>query len=427
MEVNKMVNEIDPKIIAKAKEQLTKAIVNVMQGKHTSWVARKFLSRAPIFTTDVPTACTDGTDIYINPIFWTQQTNKQRVFLLVHEGMHMLLIHCNSHFQKKLHQYIYNVSADTVINAILLMNDIGEPIHNGINPFNGRFEYIINGVKLKFDDCEKKSANDIYKIIMKHVKENPGSGQGGEGEGDGPPVDIRDGKGEQHNPHGPMKLKPFTPQEVSDREGEIRKVLNEAKMRGNMPGPLRDMLAKMVEPQIDWRQETREEVYPLINTKPNWSKIRKRRVGCDFIFPGWTKEGLRAIWCMDTSGSVDDYMLNAYRAEGKALNDAYPAMQLVAMMHHSEVYYMQEMDDTDGIDFKKMKTGGTSHLDVFAKAEELEIDLLICLTDGFSEFPKTTTIPHVLWIVTDKDGMKHIPDNIGRKILVDLDKERERR
>ena len=204
-----MVNELDPKLVAKAKERLTKIVVMVMQHKHTSWIARKFLAKTPIFTMDIPTACTDGFDIYINPVFWSELTNKQMLFVLVHEGLHMLLMHCNAHYLKKIHKYIHNVAADANINAVLLMNQIGEPLPDGINPFDGTFDYNVNGVKLKITDCNKKSVHDIYKEIMKHVKEYPGKGDG-EGEF---PADIKDSKGKKHSPHGDMKLKPFTAEE----------------------------------------------------------------------------------------------------------------------------------------------------------------------------------------------------------------------
>ena len=65
----------------------------------------------------------------------------------------------------------------------------------------------------------------------------------------------------------------------------------------------------------------------------------------------------------------------------------------------------------------KVESGGTSHQDVFVQAEELKSKVLICLTDGYTDYPKTTNIGNVIIVCIEKNGST--PD-YARRIDVDM-------
>ena len=89
------------------------------------------------------------------------------------------------------------------------------------------------------------------------------------------------------------------------------------------------------------------------------------------------------------------------------------------MFHTTDVYETIDVDNENDIKYK-LQSGGTSHRDVFEKAEEDNARVLILLTDGYSEFPESSNIGKILWIVTNEAGANNIPDNLGKKIVVDI-------
>ena len=66
----------------------------------------------------IPTACTDGRTIRFNPAFMRTHTKGEQHFILMHEVMHMLMLHCVRGRGKD--PRIYNFAADIVVNAELM-------------------------------------------------------------------------------------------------------------------------------------------------------------------------------------------------------------------------------------------------------------------------------------------------------------------
>lgn len=145
------------------------------------------------------------------------------------------------------------------------------------------------------------------------------------------------------------------------------------------------------------------------------------------IIPGYVKEGVKVAIGIDTSGSIGTQEIMYYLGEIENLFKQFDHGSVTAtlLLHHSHVYRQYDIDDIRDLGKLKTESGGTSHVDVFEKAEEMNAKVLICLTDGFSSFPESTSIQKVLWIVTNENGMSHIPDNLGKKIHIPLDELRE--
>jgi predicted metal-dependent peptidase len=195
-----------------------------------------------------------------------------------------------------------------------------------------------------------------------------------------------------------------------------------------MPGWLSDMLEGMLESKIDWRKELMAQISPLVKTKQTWAKPAKRSEGADMYYPNRKKEGIIATVAVDTSGSIGKKELMYYAGEIKGIFDSFPpnSVKLTLMLHHTNVYAIEDNIAVDTLGKIKVQSGGTSHMDVFKKCEEKQTKLLICLTDGYSEFPKTP-MPGVKTIILTTGGdqsLNYIPANIGQIVQVEiLDKE----
>ena len=74
------------------------------------------LTNIPIISdASVPTACTDGRTIRFNPAFFKSHTIGEQHFIIMHEVMHILLLHCVRGRGKDVR--LYNTAADIIANS----------------------------------------------------------------------------------------------------------------------------------------------------------------------------------------------------------------------------------------------------------------------------------------------------------------------
>ncbi len=121
------------------------------------------------FSKKVPTAATDGDNVYFNPNFFGEADHNKRVFLMAHEVMHVAFNHIRRGIDKdgqpKNHR-IWNIATDAVINSILENNGLKIP-EDGVN----------------IPDAINHSADEMYQQLYKQEQEKQQQGNGGEGEG----------------------------------------------------------------------------------------------------------------------------------------------------------------------------------------------------------------------------------------------------
>ena len=104
----------------------------------------KLISRYPFFgyllmqsgiyeNNQIPTACTDGSNIYFNSEFFDSLNEKELEFVLCHEVMHCIL----SHITRKGSRHVikWNIAIDFATNEILHTSNVGEaPPHTLYDP-----------------------------------------------------------------------------------------------------------------------------------------------------------------------------------------------------------------------------------------------------------------------------------------------------
>jgi predicted metal-dependent peptidase len=324
--------------------------------------------------------------------------------------------HCDTRVNTETDRHLWNVAADCVTEAIATQCNIGQGDYceGVISPTNnGTVNLNINGSKLIISYCQDKSVEEIYNILKNHADKNKNK--------DGK-IHILDENGKVVGSFDAHGLREFTPEEKNDLEQELRHALVEHKLKGTMPGGLADMLEKMLKGKVNWRAELRDAIVPEIKAYQSYYRPHKKGMAEGLILPVMRKEGVNVHIAGDTSGSIGKNELDYFTGEITHLfNQFDPGIVTgTLMLHHTEVYQTIKLDDVKDLDKIQTESGGTSHLDVFAKAEEDDANVLILLTDGMSEFPEYTKIKKVLWICTNEAGMERIPSNLGKKIFIDI-------
>jgi predicted metal-dependent peptidase len=174
----------------------------------------------PIYTWLVPTMATDGTRLFVNPMFANKLTWEQKIFVIIHEIMHCVLLHMQR--IKGRNPKIFNYAGDYEINAIIIdtLSDFNEAFLKALGGLydpqflNLPVETIYEQIK-KDPKFQKPPQNPNSKGNQGSSKgeggppdqgdpgeggEGEGEGEGGEGEGDGQPGKPGKGKGKPGKP-----------------------------------------------------------------------------------------------------------------------------------------------------------------------------------------------------------------------------------
>lgn len=106
---------------------------------------------------DIPTAATDGYKIMFNRVFMENLTQRDFIFIILHELLHIILSHPARGYQKDNHRF--NVACDIVINDILDKFDYG---CDQLTPIYGHI-YDIDGLD--------NTAESIYEILPQEIKQ----------------------------------------------------------------------------------------------------------------------------------------------------------------------------------------------------------------------------------------------------------------
>ena len=401
---------------SKIEEELTLAKIDILQTPSIKFLAAEIFRKEPKFRTDLPcpTAAANGTDIAIDPEFWSKINRKQKMRVLYHESFHNMMGHCDMRLNSDTEHTAWNLAVDCVTESIATECGVGEGNYTEgvINPTNqGTVNLRINNKNLLLSKCHEKSAEEIYNTIMQHAKSNPDKGGG---------LIVTDGNGKPINPIDGHEVKESTPEERNDREQRLRQALVEHKLKGTMPGALADMIEKMLKGKINWRAELREMILPEVKAYMTYKRPHRKGLASGLILPTMEKEGVNVGIAEDTSGSIGKMEMDYFNGEVKSLFGQFDqgTVKAKVYLHHTHVYDTVELDDVDDLMKIKTESGGTSHQDVFEKAEDDDTQVLICFTDGYSDFPESSKIRKIIWICTSEEGMEQIPDNLGKKIFV---------
>ena len=107
-------------------------------------------------SSSIPTAATDGKDIYFNPDFLLSLSQPQQDGLLLHELLHAALLHTirRGHLEGRL----WNIAADIVVNGLIVEQN------NASNKEENSLELPEGAVRKP--EWEKMSVEEIYDLIL---------------------------------------------------------------------------------------------------------------------------------------------------------------------------------------------------------------------------------------------------------------------
>jgi predicted metal-dependent peptidase len=352
---------------------------------------------AALFTTEVPIAATDGSNLILNPETFFKLKLDERVFVVAHEILHCVFNHCIVTMPMKrsgkvkypdgtelpYNHQLMNAAMDYVINDTLVHDNVG------------RMPTDIDGNQVGLHDPTIADRNtsfvDSYRKLYEDLEENGGTAPGGFD------VLLEPGSGQGQDPSQAAQQRSQTEWDTA-----VAAALAAAKLQGKLGSNLERLLSEIVDPTVPWQDHIRATLARRIGGGGyDWRKPDRRLIQRDIYAPQRSGNGCGTlvVGC-DTSGSIGQPELNAFFAEMRGILDDLRPEQVHIVWCDAKVHKVDTVDDAMEIDaLKPHGGGGTDFRPVFEwiDNEAGAIDGLIYLTDGLGSFPDQPPSYPVIW------------------------------
>ena len=327
----------------------------------------------------IPTAATDGRDIFFNPQFLTSLPKAQQDGVLLHELIHAALLH--SLRLKEREPQLWNIAADIVVNGMILQQ-------HGIElPPDG----------LRDAKLEHLSVEEVYELLraaparhqLKDLDLLAAKDRHQSGEGDPPTQQHRLDRSQQE----------LLAAHWRDAVRQATAIARTTQW-GKLPIAIEREFETIVNSQLDWKAHLWRY---LVQTPNDFQSFDRRFIGRGLYLEALQGESVRVYLALDTSGSVHQQTLDLFMGEVIGILGAYPHLEC-------DLYYVDcEADGPHSIALDDplpppQGGGGTSFVPFFDRVNETwdghTQAICIYLTDGYGEFPIDVPVLPTLWVVT---------------------------
>ena len=345
-------------------------------------------SRTPFFGTlalyarfleapDIPTAATDGQDVYYNPDFILSLPPAHLDGVLVHEVLHAALDHVFRRGSRDALQW--NQAADIVVNGLIA--DAGLSLPDGA---------------LRDSALERFSVEEVYATIVRNgstlqdVDRDLLPGLADDDRGDGP-----ESQGTSKGQAQTEKLRRKWA-EATDRAASVAR----GRSAGALPGGIERAFGLAQRPKLDWR--TLLWRY-LARAPTDFAAFDRRFVHQGLYLETLEAVSLRVVVGIDTSGSIDNDSLDLLLAEFFGILRAYPLTQAWLFYVDTVAYGPYRISSIEDVP-PPQGGGGTDFAPFFAAIDDAGLaednTVAVYLTDGEGPFPVEHPRYPVLWLVT---------------------------
>jgi predicted metal-dependent peptidase len=160
------------------------------------------------------------------------------------------------------------------------------------------------------------------------------------------------------------------------------------------------------EPQVDWKERIKLALHRVAGKDAStWARPNRRRLAIypHVYWPGTESYQVGEI-CMfvDTSGSVSDQEMSHFFGEmASILTELKPQKAMIGSCDTVAYGPHEVVDVQELVDYEPEGGGGTHMPAIFDKLEKEDIrpDMLIILTDGYTDFGDAPGYP-VVWVCT---------------------------
>ncbi len=327
------------------------------------------MMRLPVVEDEsIPTACTNGIRIRYNPVFFDTLTEGQCNYVMLHEVMHVLLLHSVRRGPRKPH--LWNIACD------FMVNDILDCMTNDIVNFNIPFQRPEKGC-FNASLMHYRSAESVYARL---IKENKGK------EGIRYYTTLVIAR--------PEDLEDNDEQDAETIEIIVYNLLENAKkyiLRGKehyIPEEIWE-LNLTESKRLPWNKLLIDHLVEREDEESSYTTPERKYIHMDMIIPGCGRldDELGEIWAfIDCSGSIEADEMNQFITQLCRIAKEYHCSYNIAFwdVQVSDVY--RNIRTADQIlKCIPRSSGGTDINCVYSYLEDNKIkpELMLILTDGY--------------------------------------------
>jgi len=345
---------------------LDKAKIQLLSHPDTAFFVSVCFSLKHLWDDTMPTAATDGLSVWYNTQFFMDLNEEERLFLLLHETLHVALRHM-TRLNGRDHRR-WNRAADYVINAIL--------INRGFKmPEGGLYDPQYEGL----------GSEDVYALL---------SDDGG--------TDPWD------------DLLPAEDAEASDAtDAAIDDILIQANIQsqmakdkaGTVPQEIQLYINSLLTPKLSWHRIFARYMTKFTKSGYSWRKPNRRFFPKHYLPSRYSTSLCDIAMGVDISGSVSNRQFHQYVSEAHSVIKRHKPDSLTLIQFDTEIKSTHVIRSVkDLMDVKFFGRGGTRIEPIIKWARENKPHLLVIFTDGgFRNNLPDPGLP-VVWIINDNPG-----------------------
>lgn len=339
-----------------------KAKIQLMSREDSAFFTTVFFSLKHIWDDSIPTAATDGLSIAFNPHFFMSLHPEERLFLILHETLHVAYLHMLRRGGRDPAKF--NIAADHVINIQLIERKFKMP-KMGL----ADFQY------------QGMSVEQVYNLLPDPPK------------GSNTDLDIL-------APAMPTEELTQAIEDILVRASVQSKIQGDAP--GTIPGEIQVFLNGLLSPKLPWYRILQKYIQALAKNDYSFRKPNRR------FFPQYhlpslfgTKMIDIAI-AVDISGSVTDDEFKVFISEIHCILKMLKPEKISLLQFDSvikSVTVIRNVKELSQVQFKGR--GGTKINPVLNWANENKPYLLLTFTDGCFRFTEVDTKVPTIWVIND--------------------------
>lgn len=382
---------------------------------------------------------TDGRTLGFNPSYAAALSDAALMGAQAHEIMHLA---CAHHVRREGRDAtLWNKACDFVVNQLLLdagfslpQGAMHDPAYAGLS-----VEALYSELTRLQDEAPNKGAEQPQAQENTEQTEG-GAGQSGDGKGEskgqsdsaqgergdaelsgghGASERSQDkGEGQRTKPvsfTGEVRDHPVldgsggTAQKQAEQEADIELVqaMQRAKHMGDMLAEFLRLFQKRLHPTLDWRGILQRFLENCADGDSTWTTPNRRYLYQGIYLPSRQEPRIpHIVLAVDSSGSVDDTLLELFCAELSGVLESYDTL-LTVLFHDTRVQSAQTFTRQDlPLRLAPTGDGGTDYRPVAAYVEENDLSptCMIWFTDlECDRFPEEPAFP-VLWLAGRPNG-----------------------
>lgn len=333
------------------------------------------LKLAVVWDEKIPTACVDGITLIINPKFWMSLSEPKRIFVLLHETLHVALMHMTR--GAGLHPRIYNLAADYVINQFIEDHYVGSSAvecelweHALIDPqFIGM--------------TTEEVYNKLMEEVEKYLKLSLHS------------TDVKEAKAE----------------DVIQIQATVIQAQQSDNGFSTLPAELAALCVSILRPKVNWRAALNRFLTQRISDSTSYENVSRRHIGRDIYLPGKALENKAGdvLIYIDASGSVSSQDFSQLFSEMKSIHSTLNPTSINYKTFTTEIGDEYELVKDGAFYTPELHGGGGT--DLTCVIDDINnykkpIELVIIMSDmycGPYDGPINKSIP-LLALIINNDG-----------------------